>query len=126
ASRGKGQQNGDQRRLMRGVSIDITQRRQAEELFRLVVEAAPSAMIMVNPQATIILANAQAEVVFGYSRDEMLGQPIDILVPAQGRAIHRAQCDKYFLDPKSRAGCAARELQGRRKDGSDVPLEIAL
>ena len=74
---------------MRGVSLDITKRKQAEEQFRLVVEAAPNAMIMVNTEGRINLVNTQAEVVFGYTREELIGQPIEMLVPEAIQVLSR-------------------------------------
>ena len=74
--RGHVEFNGDGQPVrMRGASLDITKRKQAEEQFRLVVEAAPSAMIMVNTEGRIALVNTQAEAVFGYSREELIGHP---------------------------------------------------
>jgi PAS domain S-box-containing protein len=111
---------------MRGASLDITQRKQAEEQFRLVVEAAPNAMIMVNAEGRIMLVNTQAETVFGYTREELIGHPIDMLVPERFRSHHMGYRHAYFGDARARRIGAGRELFGRRKDGSEVPLEIGL
>ena len=127
AARGTIQINGSKKpSLMRGVSIDITRRRQAEERFRLVVEAAPNAMIMINPQGTIALVNAQAEAIFGYPRGEMVGRPIEMLVPERSRPQHPVLRRSYFSNPQKRSMGSGRELFGRRKDGSEVPVEIGL
>jgi two-component system, LuxR family, sensor kinase FixL len=109
-----------------GSCIDITERRLAEERFRLVVEAAPNAMIMINAEGRIELANAQAEAVFGYARDELVGHPVEILVPERFRSQHPYYRKSYLADPKARAMGAGRELFGRRRDGSEVPVEIGL
>jgi PAS domain S-box-containing protein len=111
---------------MRGASLDITQRKQAEEQFRLVVEAAPNAMIMVNAKGRITLVNTQAETVFGYTREELVGHPIEMLVPERFRSHHMGYRHAYFGDARARRIDAGRELFGRRKDGSEVPLEIGL
>ena len=97
-----------------------------EERFRRVVEAAPSAMIMVNQEGQITLANLQAEKTFGYSREELLGRPIEMLVPERLRSGHQGFRHDYLCDPQARPMGAGRELFGRRKDGSEVPVEIGL
>jgi protein-histidine pros-kinase len=106
--------------------IDITERKRAEERLRLVVEAAPNAMIMVNPEGKMTLVNAQTEVVFGYTRQELIGHPIEILIPERFRSRHPSYRNSFFGDPKVRAMGAGRDLFGQRKDGSEVPIEIGL
>ena len=117
--------NGKPERLL-GVSIDITARKQAEEKFRLAVEASPSGIVLVDREGKIVLVNAHAEDLFGYRRDELVGKLVDVLVPERYGArhpVHRAE----FLDaPKVRAMGAGRELFARRKDGSEFPVEIGL
>lgn len=113
-------------RFLRGVILDITDRRQADERFRQVVEGAPTAMLMVDGNGRIALANTQAENVFGYSRAELLGQCIDMLVPESSRAGHVGDRDDYAMEPQARPMGAGREVFGRCKDGSEVPLEIGL
>jgi two-component system, LuxR family, sensor kinase FixL len=97
-----------------------------EERFRRVVEAAPSAMIMVNHEGHITLANQQAEKTFGYPREELLGRPIEMLVPERLRSGYRDFRHDYFCHPQARSMGAERELFGLRKDGSEVPVEIGL
>jgi PAS domain S-box-containing protein len=109
-----------------GSCIDITDRKQAEERVRLVVEAAPNAMIMVNAAGEIMLVNAQVERVFGYGRSELVSQPIEMLIPDRFRPSHPDDLRTYLVDPSSRAMGAGRELIGRRKDGGEVPVEIGL
>ena len=112
--------------LMHGILFDITERRLAEERFRLVVEAAPTAMIMVNKEGRITLINKRVETLFGYKRDELIDQPIEILVPERFRSGHEAFRHGYLCDPQARPMGAGRELFGLRKDGSEVPVEIGL
>jgi PAS domain S-box-containing protein len=83
-------------------------------------------MIMVNHEGQITLANLQAEKTFGYSREELLGRPIEMLVPERLRSGYRDFRHDYFCHPQARSMGAERELFGRRKDGSDVPVEIGL
>ncbi|MBV8665535.1 MAG: PAS domain S-box protein [Burkholderiaceae bacterium] len=106
--------------------IDITERLRAQERFRLVVEAAPNAMLMIDRQRGIILVNRKTEDLFGYSREELLGKPIEMLVPQRYRQEHPAHVGAFFSQPKARAMGLGRELYGCRKDGTEVPVEIGL
>jgi PAS domain S-box-containing protein len=99
---------------------------QAETRFRLVVEAAPNAMIMVDPAGRITLVNAQTEAVFGYTRAELIGLPIEALIPERFQSVHPGDRGRYFASPTARAMGAGRDLYGRRKDGSEVPVEVGL
>jgi PAS domain S-box-containing protein len=126
AARGRTEFSGGRAVRMRGVALDVTLRKQAEERFRLVVEAAPNAMIMLNAGGKIELANSQAESVFGYTRQELVGHPVEMLVPDRFRFHHPEYRRVYQANPTSRAMGAGRELFGRRKDGSEVPIEIGL
>ena len=97
-----------------------------EQRFRLVVEAAPSAMVMVDPTGAIVMVNAQAERMFGYTRTELLGQPVEILVPPRYRANHPGLREGFYGEPRARPMGAGRELYGLKKDGSEFPVEIGL
>lgn len=106
--------------------IDITERKRAAERFRLVVESAPNAMVLVNRSGMITLINHQVEVYFGYRRAELIGRPLEILIPdryAEQHPLHRHQ---FFVDPQTRAMGAGRDLYAKRKDGSEFPVEIGL
>lgn len=105
---------------------DITERKRAQEKFRRVVEGAPNAMILVNRKGIITLVNAQTETLFGYSREELLGQSIDILSPAPLRGAHPGHRAAFFADFKMRAMGADRDLYGLHKDGREIPIEINL
>jgi PAS domain S-box-containing protein len=111
---------------MLGVTFDITDRKQAAEQFRLALEAAPTGMLMMSKDGTIVTVNAQIEALFGYPRDELLGQRIEMLVPERFRAHHPGLRKGFFADPKPRVMGAGRELYGLRKDGTEVPIEIGL
>jgi len=106
--------------------VDITERQRAEERFRLVVESAPNAMIMVDDKGRIVLVNAQSERLFGYGRQELLGQSIDLLVPARFRGNHPQHRSSFLANPSPRPMGADRELYGIRKDGTEVQVEIGL
>lgn len=105
---------------------DMTERKRLEERFRRVVEAAPNAMVMVNARGRIEMVNAQAEKLFDYDRTEMLGRTVEILVPESFRHGHPEMRAMYFSDPQSRPMGAGRDLFGRRKNGSEFPVEIGL
>jgi PAS domain S-box-containing protein len=106
--------------------VDISARKRLEERFRRVVEAAPNAIVMINAGGRIEMVNAQAEQVFGYARDEMLGEPVEMLVPQRFRAHHPGLRGSFFADPKARPMGAGRDLFGLRKDGTEFPVEIGL
>jgi PAS domain S-box-containing protein len=100
--------------------------RKSEERFRRVVESAPNAMVMINQAGLIEMVNAQAERVFGYDRTEMLGEPVEMLVPLRYRANHPGLRGAFFGKPQSRPMGAGRDLHGLKKDGSEFPVEIGL
>ncbi|WP_051362362.1 sensor domain-containing protein [Solimonas soli] len=106
--------------------IDITERKRSEERLRLVIEAAPNAMLMVGSAGGIVLVNSQAERLFGYRREELLQMTIEALIPQRFRTAHRRARGAFFAQPDTRAMGAGRDLYGLRKDGSEVPIEIGL
>ena len=107
---------------MLGVTFDITERKQADEQFRLAIEAAPTGMLLMDRGGSIVMVNAQIEKLFGYPRSELLGQPMEMLVPERLRANIPDLRSGSF----SAAAPHAAEHYGLRKDGSEVPIEIGL
>jgi PAS domain S-box-containing protein len=106
--------------------VDISERRQAEERFRLAVESSPNGMVMVNTRGEIVLMNAEAERMFGYTREELAGRSIDLLVPERFRTGHAAHRASFGVAPERRLMGAGRDLYGVRKSGSEFPVEIGL
>jgi PAS domain S-box-containing protein len=115
------------------VKQDITERlraeerlRETEQFFRSVLELAPDGLMVADEKGVIRLANAQCEKLFGYTRDELIGQPVEMLVPADVRARHPGLREAFHHAPDARSMGAGRELRGQRKDGSLFPVEIGL
>ena len=106
--------------------VDITERTRAEERLDHIVEAAPNAMIMVSSTGSIVLVNSQTEKSFGYTRDELLSMNVEQLLPERFREQHRGFRETFFELPDRRDMGAGRDLFGRRKDGTEIPIEIGL
>lgn len=108
------------------IARDISRRLVAEEKFRLVVEASPNGIVMVDGQGRIQLINTETERLFGYTRDELTGQPMEILVPPRFRVHHPGMRDSYTAEPTTRSMGEGRELFGLRRDGTEFPIEVGL
>jgi PAS domain S-box-containing protein len=105
---------------------DITDRKKADQKFRALLESAPDAMVIVGIDGRIALVNSQTERLFGYPRNELLGQPVEILVPQRFQGKHPGHRGGFFAQPRARAMGAGLELFGRRRDGTEFPVEISL
>ena len=98
----------------------------SDAIFVALLEAAPDAMVCIAADGRVVLVNAQAERLFGYQREELIGQPVEILVPETARVIHPAHRAGYVADPRHRPMGAGLPLAGRRRDASTFPAEISL
>ena len=113
------------------VARDITEQKRAaverkEAEFRNVLESAPDAIVIINGQGRIVRLNRQAEAIFGYTREELLGEPIEILMPERFRERHRKHRAAYSPKSRPRPMGTGLELYGRRKDGGEFPVDITL
>ncbi|NQD36692.1 response regulator [Permianibacter sp. IMCC34836] len=109
-----------------GSIIDLSARRHAEERARMLVEAAPNAIVLVNGKGQIELVNSQTEQLFGYSRAELLGQSVEVLIPESLREKHPGLRESYHRAPSQRQMGSNRELFARHKSGFAIPVEVGL
>jgi len=105
---------------------NLTERKRAEEQFRLVVESSPNGMLMIDKSGTLLLVNRQIEQLFGYERAELIGQSVEMLVPSRMQSQHAGEREEFFAHSELRAMGKGRDLYGLRKDGQEFPLEIGL
>lgn len=119
-------QQGEGRPSCPGLSMTVPGPQLGEDSFRRVVEWAPSAMVMIDSDGIMVLVNAQTERMFNYERAALIGQPVEMLVPARFRHHHMAYRTGFFGDSKPRPMGVGRDLAGCRADGSEFPVEIGL
>ncbi len=112
--------------LVLAAVIDITERKNANEQFRLVVESAPNAMILADESGNIVMINKKTELLFGYTRNELIGKKIELLVPDRLKQHHPELRKSFYSKPAARPMGAGRDLFGLRKNGSEIPIEIGL
>ena len=105
---------------------DITDREKANEQFRLVVESAPNAIILVDENGIIVMINKQTEILFGYERKELIGSGMEILVPTRLKEHHPKLRESFNHKPQTRPMGADRDLFATKKNGSEIPIEIGL
>ncbi len=105
---------------------DVTESRTIELQFRTFIESAPDAMLLISGAGTILLMNRQTEHLFGYRRDELLGEAVEVLVPDRFRGAHPGHRSKFFREPLPRPMGVGLDLWGLRKDGTEFPAEISL
>src|SRR5262249_29477442 len=112
--------------LIAGLLTQWVKRKRADRRFRQVIETAPAGMLMVGREGKIALANAQAERLFGYRQGEVLDQADGLFEPERVRRQHATDRARFFAAPEVRPLGAGQEVFGRRKDGSEFPVEIGL
>jgi PAS domain S-box-containing protein len=105
---------------------NLTELKEAEEKFRALVETSPQAIIIHDAKGNILIVNSEAEHLFGYRRQELIGQPVEILIPARFRQKHVGERQTYMRKPTLRPMGAVSDLYAQRKDGSEFPVEISL
>ncbi len=115
------------------LEVEVLERRRAEDAakaseaqFRGVLATAPNAIVISDHEGRILLVNEQVEEVFGYSREELIGQPVEILLPESLTGLHASHRAQYLAKPYTRAMGYGQDLQGKRKDGSTFPVDISL
>jgi len=119
----------DKSGLSKGIAVSVRELRDFEKAASnsmKLVETAPDAMVIVNQNGQIILVNAQTESLFGYSRDELLGKAVEILIPEKFKHSHQKHTKKYSTNPKTRKMGQGMDLFGVKKNGSTFPIEISL
>jgi PAS domain S-box-containing protein len=108
------------------IGRNITEERVAQLMFGLAVEACPSGMVMIDADGNMVMVNTEIEQQFGYRREELIGKPVEMLVPVRLRTQQVWPRGEFTPNPETRRMGAARDLFGLRKDGSEFPVEVGL
>lgn len=116
---------GQEQKVLCGV-IDISERKKYESLFKTAIDSAPNAILMINDEGLIELTNRELENLFGYMQGDMIGKPVEMLLPERFRSAHVGHRQNYFKGPKKRAMGAGQDLFGLTSSGNEIPIEIAL
>lgn len=114
------------RRMNEALEREVNERKRAEARFRGLLETAPDAVVVVNSKGEIVLANLEAEKMFGYQKSEILGQSLSMLIPARSRENHRKYQAEFFSEPKVRSMRSGPEFFGLHKEGREFPIEVSL
>jgi PAS domain S-box-containing protein len=109
---------------LEGMVIDITHRKRAQKNFQMLIDGTPDAIIAIERNSNILLINSITEKMFGYSRQELLGSPFDLLIPMRYREKHVGYCRNYFADPSTKIMALHLKSVAKRKDGSEFPVQI--
>ena len=112
--------------MILSVIVDTSERKYAEEMFRHAVESCPSGMMIVDHSGKLVMVNTEVENMFGYRRDELIGQSIEVLVPERARSRHAQYRQEFAAENQPRRMDERRNLLGRRRDGSEFPIEVGL
>lgn len=113
-------------KMAAAIEYNTTALQRAEARFRRLLEAAPNAIVISDAAGHIVLLNDETEKTFGYAREELLGQSVDLLVPTRFRTAHERNRSLYYNDPQTRQMRSDREVYAQHKDGQDFPVEISL
>lgn len=113
-------------RSVTSIGRDITERKEAEEQFRALLESAPDGIVIVDERGLILLVNGETERMFGYDREELVGKPVEVVVPDRLRDTHVGHRSGYFAHPGTRPMGLGLDLVARRRDGSELSVEISL
>jgi PAS domain S-box-containing protein len=112
--------------LISGAIRDITERKKAERKLQAILNSAPDAMVVTGADRRIVMVNEQVDRLFGYSRDELIGECVEMLIPARFRAGHPEKFAHFIRDARARPMATGLKLFGQRKDGSEFPVEISI